>query len=72
MKSLQRYACISERTLRDWIHRADNPLPASQVGTKILVRRSVFDRWLEDHQVKSIDVESMVEEILADVTGEKG
>jgi hypothetical protein len=69
LKALQRYACISERTLREWIHRAIDPLPASQVGTKILVSRSVFDRWLESHQVKSIDVEGMVEEILADVTG---
>jgi excisionase family DNA binding protein len=71
LKALQRYACISERTLREWIHRASDPLPASQVGTKILVRRSAFDRWLESHQVKSIDVERMVEEILADVTGGK-
>jgi hypothetical protein len=44
MKALQRYACVSERTLRGWIHRATNPLPAVQVGTKLLVRRSTFDQ----------------------------
>jgi hypothetical protein len=72
LKALQRYACISERTLREWIHRAIDPLPASQVGTKILVRRSAFDRWVEGYQVKSIDLASVVGEILDDVTGEQG
>ena len=41
------YACVSERTVREWIHRLKNPLPAVQVDKKILIRRSVFDRWLE-------------------------
>jgi excisionase family DNA binding protein len=69
LKRLQRYACVSERTLRDWIHRPENPLPASRVGTKLLVRRSVLDRWLEAHQVKRVDVSDMVEELVAGVTG---
>jgi hypothetical protein len=29
---------------------------AVRVGTKILVRRSVLDRWLETHQAKHIDL----------------
>ena len=65
LKALQQYACVSERTLREWIHRPLNPLPASRVGSKILVRRSAFDRWLEGHQVKSVDVGDIVEEMLA-------
>jgi excisionase family DNA binding protein len=69
LKRLQRYACVSERTLRDWIHRPENPLPASRVGNKLLVRRSVLDRWLEAHQVKRVDVGDMVEELVAGVTG---
>jgi excisionase family DNA binding protein len=68
LKALQAYACVSERTLREWIHRPDNPLPASRVGTKILVRRSSFDRWLESHKVKSIDVACIVNEMIAGVT----
>jgi len=28
---------------------AVDPLPAAQVGSKILVRRNTFDRWLEAH-----------------------
>jgi excisionase family DNA binding protein len=67
LKGLTGYAAVCERTLREWIHRAQDPLPASRVGTKILVKRSAFDRWLEDHPVTgldSVDVEAVADEIL--------
>jgi hypothetical protein len=69
LRALQKYACVSERTLREWIHRPSNPLPASRVSTKILVRRSTFDRWLESHELKQIDVGCIVEELVNGVTG---
>jgi excisionase family DNA binding protein len=69
LKALQRHACVSERTLRDWIHRPVDPLPAARVGTKLLIRRSVFDRWLEAHRIKQVDVGCIVDEILAGVAG---
>ena len=28
LKALQEYACLSNRTLREWIHRCVDPLPA--------------------------------------------
>ena len=68
LKALLRHACVSERTIRDWIHRAVDPLPAARVGTKILVRRSVFDRWLEAHQIKRIDIGCIVNDLIAGVT----
>jgi len=68
LKALRGYACVSERTLREWVHRSVNPLPAAQVGTKILVRRSTFDRWLENHSLKTIDVGCIVDELVAGVT----
>lgn len=67
LRSLQGYACVSERTLRDWIHRAVAPLPAVRVGCKILVRRGEFDRWLEAHRVKHVDVGCIVDELVAGV-----
>jgi excisionase family DNA binding protein len=67
MKALRAYACVSERTLREWIHRPINPLPAMQVGKKILVRRGTFDRWLEAHGLKPVDVARIVEEVVAGV-----
>ncbi len=69
LKALQRYACVSERTLRKWVHRPINPLPAARVGTKILVRRSTFDQWLENHMLKSVDVGCIVDELVAGVMG---
>jgi hypothetical protein len=69
LRALQQYACVSERTLREWIHRSVDPLPAVRVGAKILVRRSVFDSWLECHQLKPADVGGIVDEMVAAITG---
>ena len=69
LKSLKAYACVSGRTLREWVHRPINPLPATRVGTKILVRRSTFDHWLENHRLKSVDVGCIVDELVAGVMG---
>ncbi len=67
LKALRQYACVSERTIRDCIHRPVDPLPAVRVASKMLVRRSEFDRWLEAHQVKHIDVGCIVDELVAGV-----
>jgi hypothetical protein len=69
LKALQVYACVSERTLREWVHRPIDPLPAARVGAKILVRRGAFDRWLENHRLETIDMGCMVDELVAGVTG---
>jgi excisionase family DNA binding protein len=69
LKALQRYACVSERTLREWVHRPINPLPAVRVGTKILVRGSTFDHWLENHRLQRVDVGCIVDELVAGVMG---
>ncbi len=70
LKGLTGYAAVSERTLREWIHRAVKPLPAVQVGGKILIKRAAFDRWLEAQPLMpadSIDVQGMASAILADL-----
>jgi excisionase family DNA binding protein len=70
LRGITMYAAISERTVREWLHRSLNPLPAVRVGTKILIRRSAFDAWLEKHPLipaDSIDVNETVNEILADM-----
>jgi excisionase family DNA binding protein len=69
LKALRGYACVSERTLRDWMHRSVDPLPAVRVGSKILVRRSTFDRWLENHSLKTIDVGCIVDELVSGMMG---
>ena len=69
LKALTHYACFSERTLRELIHRQIDPLPAVRVGSKILVRKSTFDQWLESHRAKTADVSSIVDELVAGVMG---
>jgi len=67
LKALQEYACICERTLRVWIHRPVDALPAVQVGSKFLIRRTTFDQWLENHLIKSTEVCCIVDEVLSDL-----
>lgn len=68
LKTTQAYADVSDRTIREWIHRPQNPLPASQVEHgKILINRGRFDHWLEGHPMQSIgsiDVNRVADEIL--------
>lgn len=66
LRALRWYACVSERTLRTWIHLPVGALPAVRVGTKILVRRSTFDAWLETHKVKGMDLDTILNEMAGD------
>lgn len=54
LRRLRSYAPDSDRTLRSWIHSPVDPLPAVRVKGKILVRKSVFDGWLERHTIISL------------------
>ncbi len=71
LKALTEYACVSEKTLRTWIHSPANPLPAYQRGNKIYVRRHEFDLWLERHSIKknSVAIKHVVDEIVRSVGG---
>ena len=68
LRELTQYAAVSDRTLRTWIHSAIDPLPAVQVGGKILISRRAFDVWLERHRVKQVDLGGMRDEIMEAVT----
>ena len=52
VRALTQYASVSVRTVREWVHRPTNPLPAAQVGNKLLVSRTAFDTWLAAHRVQ--------------------
>src|SRR5260370_39562733 len=49
LKTVTRYAAVSERTITAWIHRATSPLPAVRAGTTILHNRSVINDCLTLH-----------------------
>ena len=66
LRQLTQYAAVSERTLRAWIHDPVNPLPAFQVGSKLLIRKRDFDGYIERHPVRPPqDLNNVVEEILS-------
>ena len=72
LSELTRYAAVSERTLREWIRRPENPLPASKVGGKILVSRSKFDAWLECHSIAgqgSVSIAAIVDDVMSGIGG---
>lgn len=67
LKTTQTYACVSDRTLREWIHRSTAPLPVVQVDNKFLVRRSTLDAWLEAHRFRSVEsVQKIADEVIAE------
>ena len=47
LQGVQQYASVSDRTLRKWLHRSTNPLPAVRVGTKILIWTEYTRRLVE-------------------------
>jgi len=70
LRELTEYASVSERTLREWLHRSTDALPAVRVDGKILVRKSEFDAWLERHRIQPdapIDVDGIVKAVLRDM-----
>lgn len=69
LRRLREYSTVSNRTLRAWIHSPVDPLPAVRVGTKILVRRSEFDAWMELHRIKQVDFGAIVDEMVEAVSG---
>lgn len=48
LRKLSQYSDLSVSTLRNRLKE----IPHENVGGKILVRRSDFDRWMEQHRVK--------------------
>ena len=53
LPGLNAYSCIPVPTLRDYIRR--DGMPCFKLRGKILVKRSEFDAWVNDHRVDGID-----------------
>ena len=74
LRGLGEYAQVSERTLRGWIHSPADPLPAAQVGGKILICRRDFDSWMRRHRIipaESVDVDAIVKGIVEGAANER-
>ena len=50
LKELTRYSGLSLSFLKTKL-RGDNPIPYYNTGGKILVKRSEFDKWMEQYRI---------------------
>ncbi len=63
LKGLSKYSSLSVKTLRNHLGR----IPHYRIGGKLLVKRSEFDRYIEQH--KEVDsLGDMVEEIMGEIS----
>ena len=63
LRGLAVYSSLGVGTLRD--HIKSGNLPCFKVKGKILIKRSEFDQWMEDHRLdKKKDINDIVEGVL--------
>lgn len=67
LKTLSKYACISVGSLRDYIR--DGDLPAYRLKGKVLVKRSVFDKWIDEHPFQT-NIDDIADSVLGELSGE--
>jgi excisionase family DNA binding protein len=64
LRGLSAYSSLAVPTLRDYIHRGT--LPHYKLPGKIIVKRSEFDRWLEQFKVDQREsLDTLVEDALS-------
>lgn len=67
LKALAAYSSLSERMLRGFLRAKDTPLPHFRIGSRILVRKSDFDRWLTAYREPATTADQIVDRLLADL-----
>jgi len=61
MKTLSSRACLSVRTLRDYIKDQYHPLPYYKLAGKNLVKWSEFEEWISRYKVnENFDVDEII------------
>ena len=66
LAGLSQYSSIGTSTLRQHIKNGD--LPAYRIGGKILVKKEIFDHWVEDHAYEPDDLNAIVDSVMADLS----
>lgn len=61
------YLSISERSIRERLDEIPHFRPLE--GRKLLFKRSELDGWMEGFRVNEVDVDNVVDGVLADVLG---
>ena len=66
-------AGVSLRTLWVWITRAYNPLPASKIRHRRLIKRTVLEQWIDSQTPaqEEIDMKAVVERVFSEIKNKK-
>ena len=63
LRGLAEYSSLAVPTIRDYL-KALNPIPHYKLKGKILVRKSEFDLWIKNFQVKESRLDKIVDDVL--------
>ncbi len=64
LQELSERLSLSPRSIRTYVTRSDNPLPAYRIGGKLLFRWDEVEKWVERHRVHMPDVNVDVDELI--------
>ena len=68
VKELAAYSGLGERTIRDRINAATNPIPCYRIGGAIRIKRSEFEQWMTQFcRVDNNRLDNLVNEIMTDL-----
>ncbi|MFC1591970.1 helix-turn-helix domain-containing protein [Thermodesulfobacteriota bacterium] len=67
LKQLSEYSTFSDSTLRDYLSDPDTPIPYFRVKRKIIVRKTEFDRWMEQFRDENNELDRIVDEVMNDL-----
>jgi helix-turn-helix protein len=67
LQDLATYSGLSVRTLRTFVRRSVDPLPCYKLPGKVLVKRSVFDTWIQRYASIGVEGHAIVEAIVKGV-----
>jgi len=64
LRALAGYCSLSRRTLQALLHDLRDPIPSYRVGSKLLVRRSEFDAWMQHRRASQRNLEKVIDATL--------
>jgi len=62
---------LSRRTIRTWIRDLERPLPAYQIGGKLLFKWAEVETWISGFRVEPIDLGSLANDIIEEMKGKQ-
>ena len=67
LKQLAQYSTFSDSTLRGYLSDPEKPIPFFRVNRKILIKKSEFDRWMEQFRGENNDLDPIIDEMISDL-----